>query len=138
MFRPASGLRRPSRPRASRDWRAGGTFEEGRRSAILVTECYHQVLPKMPRTGRQIGLGVASDSGRDQETVGSATSVGDHTYAVTDEAVDLRIPQRPPTPPRDGETQSGHTQTGRATSIKYRVEFRVEFRVEITVELGPL
>ena len=101
----------------------------------MVTECNYQALPKMPRTGRQIGLGVASGSGRDQETVGSATSVGDHTYALTDEAVDLRIPQRPQTPPHDGETQNGHTQTGRVT---FRAELRVEFRVEITVELGPL
>ena len=104
----------------------------------MVTECNYQALPKMRRTRPKIGLGVASGSGRDQEAVGSATSVGEHTYVHTDEPIDLRIPQRPPTPPRDGEAQNGHTQTGRATSIKYRVEFRVEFRVEITVELGPL
>ena len=98
----------------------------------MVTECNYQALPKMPRTGRQIGLGVASGSGRDQEAVGSATSVGEHAYALTDEPIDLRIPQRPPTPPRDGEAQNGHTQTGRATSIKFRVDLK------ITVELGPL
>mgnify|MGYP006243439601 FL=1 len=102
----------------------------------MVTECDYQALPKMPRTGQQTGLGVATGSRRDQATIGSATSAGDHAYALNDEAVDLRTPQRPQTPPRDG--QNGHTQTGRVTSIKYQVEFRVEFRVEITVELGPL
>ena len=86
----------------------------------------------MRRTKRQIDLGVASGSGRDQEAVGSATSVGEHTYTHTDEPVYLRIPQRPPTPPRDSEAQNGHTQTGRATSIKFRVDLK------ITVELGPL
>ena len=136
MLRSASGLRGPPRPRTPRDWRVGGTFEEGRRHTVLVTECDHQALPTMPRVGRQTGLGVATGSRRDQATIGSATSAGDHAYALNDEAVDLRTPQRPQTPPRDGQT--GHTQTGRVTSIKYQVEFRVEFRVEITVELGPL